>query len=384
MYGIALRMLLGDRGKYIGMVVGIAFASLIMSQQPAIFFGLVSRTYSFVKDISLPDIWVMDPGVQFVEEHKPLRDTELSRIRGIKGVLWAVPLYKSLVRARMPDGYSKTVDLTGLDDGTLVGAPYKIMGANITDFRRKDAVFVDEEAAHSRLRINLKDGTTRPLLIGDVLELNDKRALVVGYVKTTRNFVLQPQVYTTYSRALSYDPPDRKQLTYVLVKAVKGVDLQELCQNIQRTTGLRALDANSFEDVNLNYWMKNTGIPINFGISVLLGFIVGAAVVGQTFYNFVQENIKHYASLKAMGLSQSVLIRMVLLQAFFVGTVGYGIGVGLTSLFGIQFHDSVLAFRMPFWLMLFSAAGVLTIVLLAAFFGLRRVIKVDPSVVFRS
>jgi putative ABC transport system permease protein len=98
----------------------------------------------------------------------------------------------------------------------------------------------------------------------------------------------------------------------------------------------------------------------------------------------VQENIKHYASLKAMGLSQGVLVRMVLLQALFVGMVGYGIGVGLTSLFGIQFYDSVLAFRMPFWLMLFSAAGVLTIVLLAAFFGLRRVLKVDPSVVFRS
>ncbi|MBA4749852.1 MAG: ABC transporter permease [Alphaproteobacteria bacterium] len=384
MYGIALRMLLGDRGKYIGMVIGIAFASLIMSQQPAIFFGLVSRTYSFVKDISLPDIWVMDPGVQFVEEHKPLRNTELSRIRGIKGVAWAVPLYKSLVRARMPDGYSKTVDLTGLDDGTLVGAPYKIIGTDITDFRRQDAVFVDKEAAQSRLRVNLKDGTTRPLLIGDVLELNDKRALVVGYVKTTRNFVLQPQVYTTYSRAMSYTPPDRKQLTYVLVKAVQGVDLLQLCRDIEQTTGLRALDAKTFEDVNLNYWMKNTGIPINFGISVLLGFIVGAAVVGQTFYNFVQENIKHYASLKAMGLSASVLVRMVLLQAFFVGTIGYGIGVGLTSLFGIYFHDSVLAFRMPLWLMLFSAIGVLTIVLLAAFLGLRRVLKVDPSVVFRN
>ncbi len=377
-------MLLGDRGKYIGMVIGIAFASLIMSQQPAIFFGLVSRTYSFVKDISLPDIWVMDPGVQFVEEHKPLRSTELSCIRGIKGVAWAVPLYKSLVRAKMPDGYSKTVDLTGLDDGTLVGAPYKIIGADITDFRRKDAVFVDKEAAHTLLRVNLKDGGTRPLLIGDVLELNDKRALVVGYIKTTRNFVLQPQMYTTYSRAISYDLPDRKQLTYVLVKATAGTDLQALCRDIKQKTGLLALDAESFKDVNLTYWMDNTGIPINFGISVLLGCIVGAAVVGQTFYNLVQENIKHYASLKAMGLSQGVLVRMVLLQALFVGMVGYGIGVGLTSLFGIQFYDSVLAFRMPFWLMLFSAAGVLTIVLLAAFFGLRRVLKVDPSVVFRS
>lgn len=383
MYAIALQMLLGDKGKYIGMVIGIAFASLIMSQQPAIFVGLLSRTYSFVADVSLPDIWVMDPGVQYVEEHKPLRSNELGRVRGVTGVAWAVPLYKSFVSAKMPDGRSKTVDMSGLDDGTLVGAPHTIIGARLEDLRKSDAVFVDHEAAHSRLRIVEKDGSTRPLLIGDVIEINDRRAVVKGYVKSTRNFVLQPQVYTTYSRALSYASPNRKQLTYILVKAKEGVDQEKLCKEIEQNTGLKAYQKDTFENVNLDYWMKNTGIPINFGISVLLGFIVGAAVVGQTFYNFVQENIKHYACLKAMGLGQSVLVRMVLLQAFFLGTVGYGIGVGLTSLFGLQVTDSVLAFRFPPYLMSFSATGVLIIVLISALLGIRRVLKVDPAVVFR-
>lgn len=383
MYYVALKMLFGDRGKYIAMVVGIAFAALIMTQQPSILVGLLSRTYSFINDLSLPDIWVMDPGVQYAEEHKPLRSTELNRVKGVEGVAWAVPLYKSLMTAKMPDGLTKTVDVTGVDDSTLVGAPFKILQGTLSDFKRDKGVFVDFEAAQSRLRVEVSPGVTRPLLIGDILEINDKQAVIVGYIKMTRNFVLQPQIYTTYNRALNYSAPNRRQLTYILVKAKDGQDLQQLCQRIEKTTFLKAYTANDFSNVNLNYWMNNTGIPVNFGISVLLGFIVGAAIVGQTFYNFVQENIKHYAALKAMGLRSLLLAKMVILQAGVVGIIGYGLGVGITTLFGLKFHDSVLAFRMPPILLLYSALGVFVIIFLAAALGIRRVIKVDPAVVFR-
>ena len=74
---IAIRMLMGDRSKYLGIIMGLTFASLIMTQQPAIFVGLMTRSFSFISDVGLPDIWVMDPKVQFVDDVKPLQDTEL-------------------------------------------------------------------------------------------------------------------------------------------------------------------------------------------------------------------------------------------------------------------------------------------------------------------
>lgn len=376
-------MLFGDKGKYLAMVVGISFAALVMTQQPGIFVGLLSRTYSFVKDVSLPDIWVMDPGVQFVEEHKPVRDTALWRVRGIGGVAWAAPMYKNLMRTKLPDGRTKTIDMTGIDDATLIGAPNKITLGSISDFRRNDGVFVDQEAARTQLKVLLPNGQYRPLTVGDVLEINDRRAVVVGLVKTTRNFVLQPQVYTTYSRALRYAPQTRRHLTYILVKAKRDQDLREICKKIKATTQLEAYTADEFKSLSLQYWMKSTGIPINFGISILLGFIVGAAIAGQTFYNFVQENLKHYAALKAMGLKNHILARMVLLQAGVVGFIGYGIGVGLTTIFGLLVHDTVLAFLLFPSLLLFAGVGVLLIVTLSAALGIRRVIKVDPSIVFR-
>ena len=68
---IAIKMLVGDRAKYLGIIMGITFASLLITQQAAIFVGLMTRTYSAITDLGLPDIWVMDPKVQFIDDIKP-------------------------------------------------------------------------------------------------------------------------------------------------------------------------------------------------------------------------------------------------------------------------------------------------------------------------
>ncbi|MDP5083063.1 MAG: FtsX-like permease family protein, partial [Rickettsiaceae bacterium] len=169
----------------------------------------------------------------------------------------------------------------------------------------------------------------------------------------------------------------------ILVKAKHGINHDALAEKIINITKLEAQTTEQFKQHNLDYWLHNTGIPINFGITVLLGFIVGAAIAGQTFYGFVLDNLKHYAVLKAMGATNNMLIRIVLTQALTVGFIGYGIGVGITALFGLYFQDEVLAFRMPPFLLLFSAAGVLIIISFAALLGIRRVTSVDPASVFR-
>jgi putative ABC transport system permease protein len=376
-------MLFGDRSKYLSMIIGLTFSALIMTQQPSIFLGLMTRTYSFITETSLADVWVMDPGVQFVEENKPLREIELLKVKGVEGVEWAVPLYKSLLGTKLPDGKMRTIDITAIDHVTLIGAPTKVLTNNLIDLKRPDAVFIDYEAATNQLKVTNADGSTRPLALGDILQINDKRAIVVGFVKAMRNFVLQPKIYMTYSQAKHYSRGVRKSLTYILVKAKPGVKPQDLVHRIKQQTGLTAYIKDDFSSLTLNYWMENTGVPINFGISVFLGFLVGAAVAGQTFYNFVSDNIKQYASLKAMGLRDNLLRNMILSQALVVGVVGYGIGVGLSVIFGLVFFDSVLAFRFDPRILIFAGCGILTIICCSALAAIRKVTHTDPAIVFR-
>ncbi|MDD5410871.1 MAG: ABC transporter permease, partial [Methylobacter sp.] len=371
---IALKMLMGDKGKYLGIVMGLTFASLIMTQQPAIFLGIMSRSYSFITDVGLPDIWVMDEKVQFVDDIKPLQDTELYRVRGISGVEWAMPMYKGLLKARLTDGTFQTCIVVGLDDATLIGGPPVMLEGKIENLRNSDAVIVDIDGAIEKLGkpSPIPGGKPVPLKVGDTLELNDRRAIVVGIAKVTRTFQSQPVVYTTYTRATSYAPKERKLLSFVLVKAKQGQDLAELTRRIRASTGLAAYTRAEFMTLTYQYFMRNTGIPINFGMSVLLGFIVGAAIAGQTFYNFTLENLRQFGVLKAMGTSNWTLLRMILLQAVLVGSIGYGLGVGLTALFGYVMRHSILAFKFPWQLLLFSGAGVSMICVFAALISIRK------------
>ena len=69
---IALKMLIGNRGKYYAIVFGIAFACMLMAQQSSIFVGLMRNTTSQIRDMGGADIWVMEPSVQFVDDITPL------------------------------------------------------------------------------------------------------------------------------------------------------------------------------------------------------------------------------------------------------------------------------------------------------------------------
>ena len=380
---IALKMLMGDRGKYLGIVMGLTFASLIMTQQPAIFIGLMMRSYSFITDVGLPDIWVMDPKVQFIDDVKPMQDMELYRVRGIEGVKWAMPLYKGLIKARLANGNFQTCNVIGLDDATLIGGPPRMLEGRLEDLRRSDAVIVDRDGAVEKLGVPGPDGKPIPLKVGDSLELNDRRAIVVGIAKNTRTFQSQPVVYTTYTRAMMYAPRERKLLSFILVKAKSGEDLEMLSERIRRSTGLQAYTQKGFQKLTYDYFMANTGIPINFGISVTLGFIVGAAIAGQTFYSFTMENLRQFGVLKAMGASNWTLLRMILLQATLVGAIGYGLGVGLTSVFGWAMRNTILAFKFPWQLLVFSGLGVMLICIFAALISIRKVIQLEPAVVFK-
>jgi putative ABC transport system permease protein len=383
---VAIKMLVGDRAKYIGIIFGLTFASLLITQQMAIFVGLMTRTFGAITDLAQPDVWVMDPKVQFIDDIKPLQDTQLYRVRGVEGVEWAVPLYKGLLKARLSNGNFQTCNVFGLDDATLIGGPPEMAQGRIEDLRMSESVIVDEVGANGKLAkpSSTPGGAPEPLQVGDWLELNDHRAIVVGICRVGRTFQSQPVVYTTYSRATTYAPRERKLLSFVLVGTKPGSDVAAVCDRITRSTSLLAITRDDFKWKTIDYFMKYTGIPINFGIAVLLGFIVGIAIAGQTFYNFTIENLKQFGALKAMGASNPTLLRMILLQALLVGSIGYGIGVGAASVFGLLSKNSELAFRLPWQVLGISAAAVTIICMVSALISIHKVMKLEPAIVFKS
>jgi putative ABC transport system permease protein len=380
MIWVALKMLTGNRAKYYAIVFGIAFGCTLMAQQASIFVGLMRNTTSQIRDIQGADIWVMDPSVQFVDDITPLADTALYRIRGVPGVAWAVRLYKGLARAQFTEGNFKQFIVLGLDDQTFVGAPQTMLLGSVADLRRPDAVIIDAYG-YRYLWPN------EPLQAGRTFEMNDHRAQVVGICKASPTFQTFPVVYTRYSQALNYAPQERRVLTFILAQAEPGVHADEVCSRIEHRTGLLALSQEAFAWKTISYYLRRTGIPVNFATTVLLGFIIGAAIAGQTFYLFTLDNLKQFGTLKAMGTSNGRIVGMVLVQALVVGLIGYGLGMGLAAIFEewlkVQFTAIPPAFYMAWHIPAGTALAVALICAGAALMSLRRVLRLEPAAVFR-
>lgn len=378
MYNIAFKMLLRDRAKYIMLISALTFAALLMTQQSSVFVGLMRWTTAVLQNTKVP-IWVMDPNVQQVNEVKPMRNTDLLRVRSVPGVAWAVPFYSTNLQARLFDGHFKSIQLVGLDTASLIGAPPVLLKGNLADLYQSNSVIIDLVGIEK-----LSEGRPIPLDVGDFFEINDHEVRIVGICKAARSFFGYPFVYTTFDRALQLAPKSRKNLTFILVQNNKSISKNDLAERITKETGLKAWTDDEFFWNTVRWFVRNTGIPISFGTTILLGFIVGIAVAGQTFYSFILENLRSLGALKAMGASNFLLCRMLLLQAFIVGFIGYGIGVGLAALFGFgTLKSEQPPFYMSPYIPIATFGLIIFICSIAALIGIRRISKLEAAEVFR-
>src|SRR4029434_2233817 len=140
-------------------------------------------------------------------------------------------------------------------------------------------------------------------------------------------------MHARYSEAVNFLGRERTQLSFVIARPVPGVTKEELAARIQARTGLRARTTDEFMWDCIRYYLKNTGIPVNFGITIAVALVVGTVVAGQTFYLFTVDNLKQFGALKAIGVTNLRLTGMILLQAFSVGALGFALGTGMAAAF---------------------------------------------------
>jgi putative ABC transport system permease protein len=376
---VALQMLFGDRAKYLGLILAVAFSTFLMSQQSSVFAGIMNRTTSQIQDVPDANLWVMDRNTRYFDEVSALKDSDLYRTRGVPGVKWAVPLFKGTPRAKAFDGTFRVVIMLGVDDATLVGAPRKLVLGSAADLRQANAVIVDRVGYEFFF-------PKQPYELGKTLELNDRRAIIVGIYDSSAPFQNLPVFYTRYSQAVTYVGRERNMLSFVLAKAASGISDKEVCRRIEAATGLRALTSDEFGWETIRYYVAHTGIPINFGITIAIALVVGALVAGQTFYIFTLENLKHFGALKAIGVTDRRITGMILLQSMTAGVIGYSIGIGMTAAFFEITKDNLdLRGLCLFWqIAAVTGVSVLLIVVLASLISIRRVLVLEPAAVFHA
>jgi putative ABC transport system permease protein len=329
-----------------------------------------------LQNVTQNDLWVADPDTPWIAEFRALPDQKLARVRSVPGVAWAEPFFNGIAVCELDSGTFKRVQIVGISRSTLAGGPPEMIEGRIEDLWIPDAIVVERKSLE-RL------GGAK---VGDVLKINDRRAVIVGVCKARLGFEGNAVIYTTFDNATRFTPVGRERISYILVKVKDGFDKLAVRDAISALGDVQAFTTQEFTDRSKRFIVVATGIGINFAVTILLGLVVGLLLSASIFYQFTVENLRHFAVLKAMGTRTPTLLGMILLQALVVGVIGFGIGVGAAGLFAILSTkaESELQVQFPWQLLVGSFVATLATIMLASLISVRRVITVSPGQVFSS
>ena len=388
---IALKMLLGDRTKYAGLLFGITFTSFLVTFAASYFGGMMTRSFALIADNPGTDVWVMDPAVVAIDRPVNLPASALDRVRSTEGVRSAVPLAVAQADARFPNGRFQSFEVIGVDDATLTGVPLLKAGATAAVLRASGAVIFDGGGTSGKLQTPLRvadqwprgrphlDVPTRMLMAGDELLINDTRVRVAGESLALPRFPPRPLLFTTYSTAERILPPERRRLTFVLVTAAAGVDPRTLAARIETATNLRARSSADFKDDTVR-WMIANSEDVGDAVTMLsIAMLVGFGVTGVMMFMFTSDNLKYYAVLSAMGASTRLLVTMIFAQTALCALIGTGLGLGLCAVAGRLFTLYDFPYRMMWFAPAVGGAAVLLVSVGAAAFSMRPLLKLEPA-----
>jgi putative ABC transport system permease protein len=376
MWLLALKALLADRGKLLTSLLGVAFSVVLINLQVGLLRGLIQKA-SLLVDYGQADIWVGHQHMTNVDVGTFIPERWVYRLRGIEGVERAEPYVVAFGQAKMPDGSSENVLLVGCEPASLLGNAWAMADGNPRAVRHPDGILVDSCDA-------VKLGNCR---IGDVREINGKRAKIVGMTKGIVGFTTNPYVFTTLDRArgkYGVGIP-AEHCSYFLVKAKPGTDVRALCARIkERVPELEVYDRHAYSVICCEYWLTRTGIGISFGLAALLGLLVGLAVVAQTLYTSVTERVKEFGTLKAMGADDRSISRFLLSQALGNALLGGAVGVVASVLVGRLVSTERAPAILSWQVALASVCVTALVCLVAAWAPYWRIRTIDPASVLRS
>lgn len=375
MPSLGRRNLFHDRVRLAVTLTGIVFAIILIAVQIGLFIGFATTTSSNI-DHSNVDLWVAFKGVRYFDMGSPIPERKLYQVLATPGVAEAEKYIENFTQWKRPDGGREAVIVVGFNPDTGIGGPWDLAAGNAQDVKSADSVIIDK----------LYQGKLGVCCLDQVVEINGRRARIVGFTHGIRSFTTAPFVYTSFKNALDYSHPaiQGDETIYILVKAAAGVDVQTLkAQLAARISDVDIFTTAEFSNLTRRYWMFTTGAGITVLIAALMGFIVGVVVVAQTIYATTVDHLKEYGTLKAIGASNAYIYRVVIQQAVLSAVIGYIFGMGLTLVLVRLSQEADAVIRLPWQLGVGMFGIALVMCVTASIVSINKVTHLDPALVFR-
>ncbi|MBD1807834.1 ABC transporter permease [Microcoleus sp. FACHB-SPT15] len=418
MVSIARKNLLEDIPRFLVAQLGIMFAVTLVTLQTGIFNGFTESTGQLINN-SAADIWVASDSWVQIELTLPIPLSNVIEARNVAGVERAEALIFGGALWRKSSNEIMRVRVVGFDPKGGLFTPINVIQGSASELNTPYTVIVDKTSLKS---LNIKG-------IGATVQVNSLPARVVGLTQGNNSIVSNAFMFTSLESANAFStsgqtssvscqlpsgstelkctntylntpqtgtqstPPTAPNklvasdlITYVLVQAKPGQDLQVLKQRLEAALpNTRAFTSTEFNKKNQTFWERRTGIGFILGLGAVVGVIVGVIIVGQILYSSVSDHLKQFGTLKAIGASDWVVYGVIIEQALWMAVLGYLPSMALCYSVAAWtfFSQGILILITPV-----SAIAVfgLTVAMCvgSAIFAIQKVTRLDPAMVFKA
>lgn len=369
--GLGLRMALHAKPKFVGTVLGVIFAVVLAAQQLGVLFGLLDKNTQFV-DNCTAEVWIVPPGTTYANPGQKMSVALLNQARVTPGVAQASALIMAGTTIRKPNGGAEALTLIGVDLDTMLGGPYNIVGGDTNILRQADTLFF-EDAVRDKLG---------GLNIGSVREVGGYQVKVGGFTWGLLPFG-PPFTFANLDLARTLAKIPNDQLNFVLIKVAPGYTPEQVAETLRsRIDTADVITKTAFHKKIVSTLLKDQ-LGISFGTSTAFGLIIGFIIVMLSMYSSVIDNLREFGTLKAVGLTNWDLMRMLAVQSVMYALVGSLVGLGLVSLMAQGISSAKLAVIVPPVLVIATPIIMTVMCLLASLLALSRVAKLEPGMVFR-
>ena len=376
MWTLARKLLLHDRLRFAVAIAGVSVSVMLVLVQVGLYFGFMNTASSLI-DASTADLWVGKAGNESFEFASPFDERAYYKVASVPGVARAERVLINFAQFKVANGGDLGVQIVGVEHTPgqpALLAPWHVIAGDATRLPEAGAIAVDR-TEYPKLKIDR---------VGHETEINGVRAQVVALTSGIRSFTTSPIVFTDLRSARSYMPGlGTDAVTYVLVKVAPGVSPELVQQRINALPNLAAYTTSEMSKRTRLYWSSRTGVGAGFFTTAVLGVIVGFVVVGQILYSGTLQYLREYGTLKAMGARNSMVVRVILLQAMISAAIGFVAGGGLAVAMRVVMAKANLSVAL--FPGLYAATLVITIAMcsFAALLSIVKVLRLDPASVFK-
>jgi putative ABC transport system permease protein len=389
---LAIRDVRHRLGRFLLTALGLGLLLGTVMAMGGIYRGLVEDALALVR-MSGADLWVVqkDTNGPFAETSRLPEDVARA-IRAVPGVRDASPVAFQTLQLRV-GAKPFRVQLVGHRPGAM-GAPaavaagrpmvqgrYEMLidrraGVSLdTDIRIGRQVFtvvgltdgIVSSAGDPAVFVSLRDAQEIQFLKANEAVRNERARLQAGLAAT-------PAVADVPAAILAPIVQDTHLANAVLVRLEPWADPGDVAARIGRWNHYRAMTTGEQEDLLTKSVIERNRQQILLFRIILLS--VSTVVIALVVFTMTMEKTRDIATLKIIGAPDRKIAGLILQQALALGVVGYALGGVLISLTQQYFPRRVAI--LPFdQYVLFGI--VLVICVLASLFGIRRALRVNPT-----